>query len=218
MVDLEQARTNMLKQQVRTWGVLDPDILDLIATTPREAFVPDTFRELAFADFAIPIGHDQFMLPPKEEAFIIQALKIKPSDRVLEIGTGSGYMTALLAKQAAHVESVDIFAEFTKQAGQKLIELGIMNVTLTTADAATGWNHQAPYDVIVITGSLPILPRKFRDDLAVGGRLFAIIGMAPTMEATLWTRVSETSWSQEKLFETVVTPMINAPQLSAFKF
>jgi protein-L-isoaspartate(D-aspartate) O-methyltransferase len=217
-MNIEQARTNMLTQQIRTWGVLNQHVLDIIAATPREKFVPEVYRNLAYADMAIPLPHDQVMLAPKEEARLLQALNIKPTDVVLEIGTGTGYMTALLACLAKQVYSVDIFADFTVNAKQKLHSLNIANVALITADAARGWEREAPYDVIAITGSSPLLPASFRQSLKPGGRLFAILGDAPAMEATLITRSSTNEWSETLLFETVVPPLINALAPSEFVF
>lgn len=149
---------------------------------------------------------------------MIQALNLKPGDSALEVGTGSGYVTALLAKSAKHVHSVDIYPDFTQRAREKLAGHGITNVTLETGDAATGWTRQQPYDVIAVTGSLPLLPEAFRQQLKVGGRLFVIVGDAPVMSAQLITRVSETGYNRQTLFETVLPPLINAPQPPRFVF
>lgn len=217
-MNTEEARTNMIKQQIHTWDVLDTEILDLIKNTPRELFVPPLYKELAFADINIPLDHGQAMLTPKEEARILQALKLKPQERVLEIGTGSGYFTALLAKQAKSVTSVDIFPEFTQQAAAKLFSLNIKNVELNTADAAQGYTQGAPYDAIVITGSLAYLPDVFRNSINLGGRIFTIIGQAPAMEAILLMYNSKKQWQNDMLFETVVAPLIHAKQPSQFVF
>jgi len=217
-MNIEEARVNMITQQLRTCGVLNQSILDVIANTPREYFVPDQYRDLAFADMNIPLGHDQVMSTPDEEAQMIQALEIKSSDKILEIGTGSGYITALLAKLGQQVYSLDIFRDFTTQAQRKLNDLNLDNATLVTDNAARGWSKHAPYDVIVITGSLPYLPQSFRSDLNLGGRLFAVIGQTPIMEATLLIRDQQDQWFERKLFETVVPPLLHAPQLSAFTF
>lgn len=215
---IEQARTNMLKQQIRATGVLDDSVLNLLQSTPREQFVPSEYRGLAFADMAIPLNHDQKMFTPTEEGQIIQALAIKPTDQVLEIGTGSGYLTALLARQAAHVDSVDIFADFTTTAAAKLEKLGLRNVKLFTADAAQGWGEPEAYSVVVITGSMPFLNATWRTSVKIGGRLFAIVGKAPAMHALLLTRVNANDWQQQDLFETVVPQLINAPQSNEFLF
>lgn len=217
-MNLEQARINMLKQQIRAWGVLDDNILDLIKTTPREEFVPSDYRKLAFADINIPLSHGEVMLTPREEARLLQALSINPTDTVLHVGTGSGYVTALLAKLASHVDSIDIHADFTANARAKLEQLNICNVELHTADAARGWPARKNYDAIVITGSLPLLPETFKTSLAIGGRLFAIVGQAPVMEALVITRTSENKWQTQTLFETLVPPLHNAIKLETFVF
>lgn len=217
-MNTNQARTNMLTQQIRACDVLDQAVLDVIAAIPREDFVPAQYREVAFADMQIPLAHGQKMLTPKEEAGLLQAAAIKKTDIVLEIGTGTGFMTALLARMAKQVYSVDIFADFTAQAQHKLDALSIKNATLVTADAARGWQQQAPYDVIFITGSLPFLPDDFRTSLKPGGRMIAILGKAPAMEAVLITRDLKNNWSEKKLFETVVQPLLHALQPSQFTF
>jgi len=217
-MDMEQARINMLKQQIRTWGVTDEELLARLASTSREDFVPDAYRECAFADSAIPLGHGQMMLTPSVEARLLQALQLTSEDKVLEIGTGSGYLTALLAKSASHVYSMDIEATFTEEAQRKLVNHQITNVTLQTGDASAGWEQHAPFDAIVVTASLPYLPKALAQQLTVGGRLFAILGQAPTMEATLLTRQAQDTWQQQTLFETVTPPLANAPQLEKFTF
>lgn len=217
-MNFEQARTQMIKQQIRAWDVLDQNILDLIAQTPREEFVPPEYRYLAFADTNIPIGNGQVMLTPKEEARILQALKIRPHETVLEIGTGSGYFTALLAKQAKNVVSIDIFPEFIEQATQKLKSHNLHNIEFHQRDAAQGYNNGTTFDVIVISGSLINLPIAFSNALSTKGRLFAIVGQAPAMEALLLTRKNKEQWHFEMLFETVVPPLIHAKQPNQFIF
>lgn len=216
--NLEQVRYNMIEQQIRPWEVLDPTVLELLKHVPREDFVTEQYAGLAFADLEIPIGHGQSMLSPKLEARIVQSLNLKQTDRVLEIGTGSGYMTALLAKLSGHVFSVDCVAEFTAAAQQKLTQHGISNITLETGDAASGWAAHAPYDVIVLSGSMPVLEPALRNSLSVGGRMFAVIGDAPVMSATLVQRVSETAFRSEVMFETCVPELTNAPQPERFVF
>lgn len=217
-MNLEQARFNMIEQQIRPWEVLDPVVLDLLKQVPREDFVPPQYAGLAFADLEIPIGHGQSMLSPKLEARILQALELKKTDRVLEIGTGSGYMTALLASLAGQVTSVENVAELSRAARRRLRRHCVANATLAMGDASRGWNSGAPYDVIVLTGSVPVLPDELRGQLAVGGRLFAVIGEAPVMQATLIRRVTEDAFRADALFETCVPQLANAPLPARFKF
>jgi len=215
-LDFEQARFNMVEQQIRTWEVLNDRVLDILRTVPRELFVPKAYRQLAFADLSIPLAHEQVMLEPKVEARILQALDPKPSEQALEIGTGTGYFAACLAHMAAHVTSVDIFADFTELAGNNLKARAISNVTLETGDAALGWNDGRRYDVIAVTSSLPELHQGFHQSLNIGGRLFLIVGTAPIMEAMLYTRVAEDQWITESLFETKTPALINAPVTKTF--
>jgi protein-L-isoaspartate(D-aspartate) O-methyltransferase len=216
--DVEHARFNMVEQQIRPWEVLDQQVLDLLFRVHREDYVPPAYRMLAFADMEIPLGHGEKMLTPKIEARTLQELHIKPSDRVLEVGTGSGYMTALLASLAAHVYTVDIVPEFTEAAATKLRSHGIHNVTVETGDAARGWDKHGPYDVIVITGSLPVLPAGFQNSLQPGGRLFAVVGEPPLMEARLVTCISRGVYNTMTVFETCISPLRNAVQPEKFVF
>ena len=220
--DIEHARYNMVEQQIRTWEVLDQNVLDLLFTLRREEFVPPQYRSLAFVDMEIPLAGDgtagQTMLAPKLEARMLQELAINPTDRVLEIGTGSGYMTALLARRGAHVTSVEIVPEFKTAAAGKLAAHGISNVTLEVGDAAHGWHKSAPYDVIVLTGSVPVLVDEFRMSLKPGGRLLAVVGEAPVMAARLITRAAGGAWNSVGLFETCIAPLRNAPQPERFVF
>ena len=215
-VNLQQARHNMVLQQIRPWDVLDQRVLDLLEAMPREDFVPESYRKVAYADINIPLGHAEVMMPPRMEARMLQALNIQPQETVLEIGTGSGFVTALLASLARHVYSVDIHPEFTTAAAQHLSAHGVMNVTLETGDAARGWSHCGQVDVIAITGSLPILPEVFEQSLKPGGRLFAIVGDSPAMEALLITRLSEDEFRRENLFETDLPALRNALQPNRF--
>ncbi len=217
-MDLKQARYNMIEQQIRPWDVLDQNVLDLFDKIPREDFVPETYRRLAYADIAIPIGHGQVMMHPKVEGRMIQALSLHPTDKVLEIGTGSGFVTALLASMAHHVYSVEIFPDLQQQAGQRLASHDIENVTLEEGNGAMGWDRHGLYDVIAVTGSLPELPESFQSSLNRGGRLFAIVGQAPVMEAVLITRVGDQEFSHEVLFETDMIPLVEAPKPADFVF
>ncbi|MCP3669583.1 MAG: protein-L-isoaspartate O-methyltransferase [Gammaproteobacteria bacterium] len=216
--NLEIARINMVKQQMRTWEVLDQKVLDLVASTPREEFVPDAYRELAFADTEISIGHGQRMMAPKLEARILQALDIQPEDVILEIGTGSGYLTACMARLGARVTSLDIHPEFTTRAGEILKNQGIDNVNLITANGLTEQQGGGPFDVIAVTGSLPRINEKLKRQLTMGGRLFAVAGDHPAMEAILITRVGDYQWREEAIFETDLGRLDNLKPDSSFIF
>ena len=221
-MNFEQARFNMVEQQIRTWDVLDQDVLDLLYAVPREDFVPLAYRSLAFSDMEIPIGKEggavQFMMPPKMEARVVQELALKKSDRLLEVGTGSGYLTALLAHRALHVHSVEIYANLAAFGRGNLSRHAFENITLETGDAARGWPSHAPYDVIVLTGSTPVLPAAILAQLAPGGRLFSVIGSVPAMVATLFTAQSPGMIGRVELFDTVIAPLINAERPSRFEF
>jgi protein-L-isoaspartate(D-aspartate) O-methyltransferase len=214
----EKARFNMIEQQIRTWEVLDANVLQLFNHIPREDFVPPQYRGLAFADIEIPIGHGQTMLSPKIEGRMLQALEIKKTDKVLEIGTGNGYLTALLAALADQVYSVEIIPELSEQARSRLAQHGIHNVVLETGDAVNGWAAHAPYDVIVYTGSLPLLPQNVQQQLALGGRLFAVIGEPPVMEAVMIHCVANDNYRQQALFETCLPVLAHAPRPTRFEF
>lgn len=219
-MNFEQARFNMVEQQIRPWDVLDQQVLDIILRTPREAFVPPAYRSLAFADTHIPLGHDQVMMRPNVEGRLLQALAIQTEDVVLEIGAGSGYLTACLAQLAEHVYSVDIFEDFVSGARRNLAALEVKNVTLSQGDAANGWDRLHKYDVIAITGAVPDVSDAYKHALAKDGRLFAIIGdeSLPIMEARLITRVGDKQWIQESLFETSIPPLLNAAHPKTFVF
>lgn len=216
--DAEQARFNMIEQQIRPAEVLDQRVLSVISDTPREAFVAANYQELAFSDLNVPLPNGQLMMKPIMEARLLQALNIQASDSILEIGTGSGYFTALLAKLGGKVQSVEIDAAIMATAQQRLDAQGISNVTLTHGDAAQGSNQSGTVDVIAITGSLPILPESFQQQLNIGGRMVAIVGQAPVMQVLLITRIDETQWSTECLYETDFPALINAEQPQAFVF
>lgn len=215
---LEETRHNMVTQQIRTWYVLDDEVLDLLYVVHREDFVPLAYRHTAFVDVEIPLGQGQIMLAPKMEARVLQELRIKKTDKILEVGTGTGYMTALLAKLGAHVYSVEILPEFKSMAEANLKAHHIDNVTLEQGDASHGWPGHEPYDVIVITGSTPVLPESFKNSLAVGGRLLAIIGEDPVMNAQLITCVSPGNFTATTVFETSIPALTNAAQAEKFNF
>jgi len=217
-MNLEQARSNMVEQQIRTWEVLDQEVLDLLYLVPREEFVPAQHRELAFSDLEIPIGEGERMWTPKMEARVLQELAPKKHDNALEVGTGSGYFTALLAHRCGHVHSVEINPRLAELGRGNLARHGVDNVTLHAGDAARGWPGAAPYDVIVLTGSTPVLPRAFLDSLAPGARLFAVVGEAPAMTARLLTCTAPGACAGVDLFETVVAPLVNAERPPRFRF
>ena len=213
-MNLEHARFNMVEQQIRPWEVLDRAVLDLMERAPREAFVPEQYRRLAYADTAVPIGDGEVMLPPRVEARLLQALAIGPDERVLEIGTGSGFLTWLLAQCAAHVISIERKAALADRARANLAAHGAGNTTVETGDGRRGWEREAPYDVIAVGGSMPVLEPAFEEQLAIGGRLFVVTGTAPAMEALLVRRTGEREWIRQSLFETVLPPLtgIEAPK------
>lgn len=218
--NIEQARFNMVEQQVRPWEVLDQRVLGLLLEAPRDAYVPEAYRNLAYADIEIPLGHGEHMMKPVMEGRMLQALNLQGTEKVLEIGTGSGFITACLASLGEQVISLDIHADLTQQAQAKLEAQGIRNVTLKTADALAETIEGGPFDAIVITGSLPEAGAldQFKNQLNAGGRLFAIIGEAPLMEAFLITRVGADVWQQEPLFGTELTPLVNAKAPEGFTF
>lgn len=217
-MNIEQARFNMIEQQIRPWEVLDPQVLDLLFVVKREDFVPAAYRNLAFADMEIPIGSGQVMLAPRVEARLLQELGIKKADKVLEIGTGSGYMAALLAARAEHVITIESRPELAAFARQNLERAGVTNVTVEVGDGANGWTQRAPYDAIVVSGSLPILPAALLKQLRVGGRLAVIVGEAPVMEAQLITCSTEGVFNTVNLFETVVPALDGGEAKSGFSF
>ena len=221
-MDIERARYNMIEQQIRTWEVLDQGVLDTLYVVRREEFVPAAFRGQAFTDMEIPLNSarraSQHMLQPKVEARILQEVAPKKSERVLEIGTGTGYMAALLAAKCASVVSVELDPALLEIAQANLARAGIANVKLEPGDAALGWTKQAPYDVIVVSGSLPIMPPELREQLKPGGRLFAIVGDAPVMAARLVTRTAASTFESIDLFETCVASLEHARQPARFTF
>jgi len=214
----EHARFNMVEQQVRPWDVFDRRVLNLIETLPRDAFVPEQYKGLAYADIEIPIGHGQHMMFPRVEARMLQALDAQPGEKVLEIGTGSGYVTACLAHLGGQVTSLEIHPDLIEQAQATLDANDINGVQLHCRNALEGMGENSTFDVIAVTGSLPFLPDSLRQQLNVGGRMFVVTGEAPVMEAELITRVSGDAWSSEGLFETVLAPLEQAPRPNYFKF
>ena len=222
-LDIEKARSNMVEQQVRTWDVLDQSVLDLLFIVKREEFVPPAYRALAFADMEIPLRIEEwdsgeFMWAPQMEARILQELAIRSNERVLEIGTGSGHMAALLAHKADDVMSIEIEPRLKAFGESNLRRAGVHNVHVQLADGSREPLGEAPYDVIVVTGSLPMIPPALQNQLKVGGRLAVIVGEEPAMVARIITRVTEDGYDIVNLFETHVKPLRNAPRPSSFKF
>lgn len=217
VMDFERARFNMVEQQIRTWDVLDQDVLDLLFTVPREDFVPAAYRLLAFADLEIPLGDGERMWAPKMEARVVQELKLAQGESVLEIGTGSGYLAALLARRGAQVTSVEINPRLAKEAAAKLARTGFGSVELALGDGARGWGRTT-YDAIVLTGSTPVLPDAFAQQLNPGGRVFAVVGEPPVMSALLVRWVAPGALVKRTVFETVIDPLKNAATPARFEF
>ena len=224
LMNIEQVRFNMVEQQIRTWDVLDTDVLDLLHTLKRENFVPPLQREFALMDIELPLSAvaadavNERMWSPKMEARVAQDVDLHGLEHVLEVGAGSGYLTALLASRAARVTSVEINPTLTQCAAANLAKAGITNATVTTGDAARGWPTSAPYDVIVFTGSMEVLPEEVLAQLKPGGKIFAILGKAPVMRAQLITVTANGGRSERTLFETVVAPLTHAALAPGFVF
>ncbi|CDG81117.1 protein-L-isoaspartate O-methyltransferase family protein [Janthinobacterium agaricidamnosum] len=216
-MNIEQARFNMIEQQIRPWDVLDQDVLELLLVVKRENFVTAAYKNLAFVDSEIPLASGENMFTPKLEARILQETGLKKHENVLEIGAGSGYMAALLAYKGRHVTTVEIVPELKALAEKNLADNGVTNVTVELGDGAQGWAKGAPYDVIVVSGGLSVLPEALLQQVKVGGRILAIIGEAPIMSAHLVTRVSDKAYDTRKLFETNVKPL-QAAVVSHFQF
>ncbi len=221
--EFERARFNMVEQQIRPWDVLDPSVLELLRLVRREDYVPAGMRELAFVDTQLPLRIDgvdtgETMLEPKTEARLLQELKLGSHDTVLEIGSGSGYMAALLAHKAQHVTTVEINPTLARFAAANLQRNGVHNATVELGDAARGWAARAPYDAILVSASLPVLPEELLAQLKIGGRLAAVVGQGPVMSALLVTRVAATQYDRVTLFETSLKPLAHAVTPSRFKF
>ena len=202
LTNADIARQNMIENQVRPWEVLDPRVLDVLAAVRREDFVPSRYRNFAFADMALPIGHGETMMKPTVEGRLLQALALTADDRVLEIGTGSGFMTACLARLAGSVTSIELHADLAESARVRIAAAGANNVSIKVADAVRGFDATDRYDAVVVTGAVYALPERFRAWVAPQGRLFAIVGESPAMQAMLCTRADDTHWREESLFET----------------
>ena len=217
-MNIEQARFNMIEQQIRTWDVLDQGVLDLLLIVKRETFVPAAYTALTFVDTEIALPCGQSMMMPKFEARILQEAAVKKHETVLEIGAGSGYMAALLARCGRHVTTIDIEPRLVALAQENLSAARIDNVDVLQGDGARGWAAAAPYDVIVVSGSMPVLPPEFLQQIKIGGRLLCVIGEAPVMTAQCITRMSETGYNTVNLFETSIKPLQNALTPSRFTF
>ena len=217
-MNLEQARFNMIEQQIRPWDVLDSEVLHLLSVVKREDFVPLAHKSLAFVDMEIPLGHDQVMLAPRVEARMLQDAAVKKHEKVLEIGSGSGYMAALLAHRAQHVISLEINPELAALARSNLQKAGIHNAEVRNVDGAKGAPAEGPFDVIVLSGSVAEVPHTLLSNLKVGGRLVAIVGSEPVMRATVVTRTGEADFKTSQPWDTVAPRLLNFPEPSHFKF
>ena len=217
-MNIEQARFNMIEQQIRPWDVLNPGVLELLAIVKREDFVPAAHKALAFVDTEVPLPHGRCMLAPKVEARVLQELAVHKHERVLEIGTGSGFMAALLAHKAQHVTTLEIDPELARFAAANLKRAGVTNVTVTEADGANGWPSDAPFDVIVLSGSVPEIPQSLLAQLKVGGRLAAIVGHEPVMRAVLVTRTADQGFTRTVLFDTVAQRLQGFAEPNRFQF
>jgi len=217
-MDIEQARANMVQQQIRPYEVLDTKLLDLLATLPREVFVPKQFQQIAFADTEIPLAENQFMLAPKIIGKILQAIHVTKRELVLEIGTGSGYLTALLALLSQKVTSIEIHKILYEQARKRLQTLNIQNVAMLHSDAMQELHLAKSCDLIVLTGSVAYLPNELSQAMRYGSRIFAVIGQPPIMHACLLTRIDQNNWSTVQLFETCIPQLINVPYQPQFEF
>jgi len=216
-MNLEQARFNMIEQQIRPWNVLDTDVLALLSIVKRENFLPEEQKSLAFFDTELTLPDGNHMLSPKVEARIVQEVAAQKHENVLIVGAGTCYLAALLAYHARHVTAVEVSADVAAIGEHNLLREGVQNVTLVKGDGAKGWPSSAPYDVIVVTGSMPTLPQQFVEQLKVGGRLFAVIGTAPVMTATLFTLQAQGQLQATPLFETTIDPLSGIAPVSRFR-
>ncbi len=214
----DQARINMISQQLRSWNVFDERTLNLCQQLHRELFVPEEYKNVAFADTEIPVGHGQLMMPPKEEGHVLQALKVQPHEKVLQIGAIGGYLTALLAKQATHVYLVEAYEDLIKAAQKNIAQLGLTNISTIQGDINAGWQTDAPFDVIVLTGSVPSIPTELKNALSVHGRLYAVVGNAPAMQAMVYHHEEGGIWQETILFETVRPRLPHVKESSQFNF
>ncbi|MEO7150869.1 MAG: protein-L-isoaspartate O-methyltransferase [Burkholderiaceae bacterium] len=217
-MNIEQARFNMIEQQIRPWDVLDSAVLSLLAAVRREDFVPAAYRAMAFVDTEVPLPDGQVMLAPRVEARLLQELSLHKHERVLEIGAGSGFMAALLAHRSQHVTALELRPALARMASQNLRRAGVMNALVRELDGAPGLPAEAPFDAIVLSGSVAAVPQHLLDQLKVGGRLIAIVGQAPVMQAVLYTRGSDQGCASEILFDTVAPRLSGFDEPSRFRF
>ena len=217
-LNLEHARNNMIEQQLRPWEVIDDRVLNAMQSVPREDYVPEEYRHVAYADVELPIGSGQKMLPPRIEGRALQALNIQPDDDVLVVGTGSGYLSAVISTLANRVTSVEVDSELAEKAQQRLKSQGIDNISIVVGDATRGLDDYAPYDAIAITGSVTEVPQLLLDNMHIGGRLFAVVGHAPAMQAVVITRINSGEWTTDHLFDTELLPLENGTKSTLFTF
>lgn len=217
-MNTQAANTNMIKQQLRTGDILEEKILALFEEVPRDSFVPEAFKHLAYSDFQIPLNHEQRMMTPLEEAKILQALSLKGHEVVLEVGTGSGFLTALLSRLSQKVISIDYFSDLTAHARKKLAEHQFDNIELITADASRGWLDEAPYDIVIFTGAMESVSETHRLQVLPGGKLFVIVGTAPVMRGYLHTLGHDEQWQHQFIFDTCLPPLIDKSKVKKFIF
>ena len=217
-MNFEQARLNMVENQVRPWEVLDARVLEVLGTVRREDFVAPEHRKLAFADLCLPLGHGEVMMKPVVEGRVLQALELTPDDQVLEIGTGSGFLTACMAKLSANVTSLDIHADFVTAAGQRLTGAGINNVTLETGEAVNGWQPSGQFSALVVTGAVHQIPQRFLGWLKPGGRMLVVRGDSPVQHVLLLTHEGNGRYHEESLFETDLPYLTHAEPPRRFVF
>lgn len=217
-MNIDNARFNMIEQQIRPWEVLDPEVLSLLSIVKRELYVPSLYRDLAFADLELPLPGGQKMLAARVEARTLQELAVKKHESILEIGTGSGYMAALLAHRGQHVVTVDIDPALVQFAADNLRNNGVSNAEVVLADGAHGLPEKGPYDVICVSGGLPVVPQDLLEQMKVGGRLAAFVGSRPVMKAQIITRIDDKQFRVADVFETYVDHLVNAMEPSRFKF
>lgn len=217
-IQLEQARHNMIVQQIRPWDVRDDVALAAMETIPREAFVPEHLTGLAFADMELPLDQGQSMLFPRIEGRILQAVMPRPGEKALVIGTGSGYLSAVVAQCGALVTSIEIDAILAQQAQSRIHQLEIQGVTIHVGDGLQGWGATAPYELIILTGSVEQAPRQLLEQLQVGGRMFVVVGQGEPMQARLYQRVNVSEWRHQELFETLLAPLVNGTPSTHFQF